>query len=367
MTVQGGGHGRRGRWAHAIGRAAIPLFVLALVVSARAWAAPSRVVVLQSTAASAVARRCLRLIRAELSAGGFDVAAVDAAPTDDPIALAKAMRAQGDAAAIIGLLGDPAGPRGELWILDRLGEKAEVRRLPVPTDEGERAAEVLAIRAVEVLRASALRFMTEAKRAETPPPAAPEPAPPVPTVRAAAVPAPAAAAPRRRLFGVEMGVSVLATPGQLDPAAVPVVRLRAALGGRWMARLSLAGLGTQPRLETTRGTAAVTQTFGLGELGLAFRNEHRLMPMVLLGGGVLHVATDARGIAPFVGQRDAQWSAVISAGGGVVAALGGRLAIAWEAHLLLAAPHPVVRFADWEVATLVRPALWTTLTLVSWL
>jgi hypothetical protein len=375
-------YGRRGRWAHAIACVGVSLVALVLIVSHRAWAAPSRVVLLQSTAASAEARHCLRLVRDELMAGGFVVAVVDAAPTADPFSLANAMRAQADAVATIGLLGDPAAARAELWILDRLGERAEVRRLPFPTDEGGRAGEVLASRAVEVLRASALRFMVESKQLEgaPPPPVAagaptPEPTPTATATPAAAPtptltttpPAPAAGAPRRRSFALEMGVSLLASPGELDPAAVPVARVSASVAGPFVARLTFAGLGTQPRVETARGTAVVSQTLGLAELGLSFRNEHRLMPLLLLGGGVLHVATDARGIAPFVGQRDSLWSALVSAGAGVVVALGGRLAVALEVHALLAAPHPVVRFADWTPATLVRPALWTTVTLVSWL
>ena len=54
-------------------------------------------------------------------------------------------------------------------------------------------------------------------------------------------------------------------------------------------------------------------------------------------------------------------------GTGVVRTVGARLALALEVHVVIATPYPVVRFIDWEVAKVARPAVWTTLALLSWL
>jgi hypothetical protein len=334
------------------------LLLLAPALPDSAWAAPARVVILHTAAASPGARRCLSLIRDELAAGGFEVATVDAGPARDPFSLADAMRAQRAAVAAIGLLGDPETAQAELWILDRIGGSAEVRRIPVPSENPERVAEVLAIRAIEALRASALKLLIESSRL----PPAPTPAAVVTPARAADEPA-----PRRHFVALETGLSLLASPGELDPAAVPLARLRIAVAGPIVARLTIAGLGTRPRLETSRGTATITQAMSLCELGVVFRRDRRLAPALTLGGGVLRVGSDAYGTAPYLGQRDERWAALVGAGAGLVATFGGRLALALEVHVLIASPYPVVRFADWEVATLARPAIWTTLTLLSWL
>jgi hypothetical protein len=335
------------------------VLVLAHPLPGRAWAAPARVVVLQTTAAGPAARRCLSLIRDELAAGGFEVATVDVGPVTDPFSLAEAMRAQRPAVATIGLLGDPETPRAELWILDRIGGSAEVRRIPVPSENPDRVGEVLAIRAIEVLRASALKLLIESSR--LPPTPAPAPA------AIASARTPDEPAPSRRVVAVETGLSLLTSPGQLDPAALPLARVRIAVAGPLVARLTIAGLGSRPRLETSRGTATITQTIGLAELGVVFRRDRRLAPALMIGGGMLHVASDAQGIAPYLGQQDQRWSALVGAGAGLVATIGAGWAVALEAHVVIAAPYPLVRFADWEVATIARPAIWTTLTLVSWL
>src|SRR4051794_1245367 len=101
-----------------------------LLMSAAAIAASGRVILLQSHGASPGARRCLTLIHDELKAGGFDVAWVDAGPESDPVSMAELMRRQQDAVATIALLGNPETGTSELWILDRIGGAAEVRRIP---------------------------------------------------------------------------------------------------------------------------------------------------------------------------------------------------------------------------------------------
>jgi hypothetical protein len=332
---------------------------IVLVATRPVYAVPGRIVLLQPPAASAGVRRCLTLIRDELVASGFVVAAVDLGPGRDPVSLVEAMRRQQGAVAIIGLLGDPSSGPAELWILDNIGGHADVRRIPAPIDDAERVAEVLAIRTVEVLRASALKLLIESSR---PPPA------PAPAVHiAAAAPPPAVPRAAARTVAIETGLSVLVSPGQLDAAAVPVARLRVAIAGPVVARLTVAGLGTRPLVETSRGAASITQALGLVEVGLVFRRDRRLQPAMSLGAGMLRVSSDAQGSSPYLGQRDARWAALFDAGAGVIVPLGGQLALALEAHVMLAAPYPVVRFADLDAATIARPAAWTTLTLVAWL
>jgi len=169
------------------------------------------------------------------------------------------------------------------------------------------------------------------------------------------------------VVALEAGVSLLHSSAELEPTFVPLASLRIASAGPLLGRLTVAGLGTRSRLETSRGTATVDQELGLIELGAAFRRDRLLSPVVTLGGGVLHVRTDAQGVGPYVGRRDARWSALFGVGAGLVGGFGRQLAVALEARVMLAAPYPLVRFAEMDAATLARPAVWITLTAVSWL
>jgi len=336
-----------------------------VVGSGVARAAPAHVVLLQPATVSPGARRCLTLIREELVGGGFQVEIVDPGPVRDPFSLADAMQAQHRAVATIGLVGDPEIGRAEIWILDHTGDHAEVRRLPAPSEDPERVGEVLAVRTIEVLRASALKLLVESSRQ------APASAPaPVPAPRAAPVETrcpPEVPVQSRRVVALETGVSLLISSAELEPAVMPLARLRVTATGPIIARLTIAGLGTRPRVETSRGTAAVAQELGVLELGAVFRRERRLAPTITLGGGVLHVRTDAQGVAPYMGRQDERWAALIGIGAGLVGGFGGPLAVALEAHVMLAGPYPVVRFVDLEAAKLARPAVWITLTVMSWL
>ena len=241
----GGGHlGRRGFDRRLVGAPAL-----------------GRVALLDTPEASPIARHCLTRIREELTSGGFAVALVDPGPRADPPSIAAVMEAQEGAVATIALLGDPSRPGAELWILDRIGAAAEVRRIAIPADDPDHLPEVLAIRTTELLKASALKALLEASA--TRPEAAPALAS-TPMVE----PGPAATT---HAVGVEAGVSMLESVPGPGPAALPLGGVRVRLGDWVSARLTLAGLGSRPRIETSIGSASVAQSFGLAELGLVLR------------------------------------------------------------------------------------------------
>jgi hypothetical protein len=299
----------------------------------------------------------MTLIHDELTAGGFEVVSVDAGPDSDPVSIAALMRRQQGAVATIALLGNPETGTSELWILDQIGGAAEVRRIPAPTEEPERAAEVLAIRTMELLRASALKWLVESSR--------PAARPSTPTVEAAP-PSNIPAAPTHTV-GIETGLSVLYSVGGLAPAAVPLGRLRVAITEPVFVRLSVAGLGTRPRVESALGSAVVAQELGLLEIGATFRRGRRVRPLITLGAGAFHVRIEGQGVSPYFGQRDQSWAAMFDCGAGAYVTVSAALAIAVELHALLAAPSSFIRFDDMAAETLGRPAVWATLTLLAWL
>ena len=340
---------------------------MALGPTRAARAANRLVILLQAGTGSPAQRRCLTRIREELLAGGFDVEVVDPGPGSDPVSVADAVTRQHGSVATIALLGDPDLGPAELWILDRIGARPEVRRIMVPRDDPDRIPEILAIRTIELLRASALSLLVESNRAAAPPPPLPvaAPAPPAPPPRQVApVGQPAE---RRDSVGLEAGIAALESIDGPGAAVMPTARLRLPLPRPLLARLTFAGFGTQPRVSTSFGTADVTQAFGLLELGAAFRRQRRLNPMVTLGAGTIYVRSAGSGVYPYQGIEKSRWAALIDGGVGLVARLGTHLATAFELHVLLAAPHPVIRFAGTDAATIGRPALLATWTLITWL
>jgi hypothetical protein len=335
--------------------------------SSSAQAAPGVVVLLEAGAGSPAQRRCLTRIREELLAGGFDVAVVDPGPGTDPVSVAEAVTRQHDSVATIALLGDPDVGPAELWILDRIGPRPEVRRIKVPNDDPDRIPEVLAIRTIELLRASALSLFVESNR-----PASPQPPPGAPSSPAAAMPrsppAPVDHLPERRdPIGVEAGIAALESLDGPGAALLPMVRLSVPLPRPLFARLTFAGFGTRARVSTSLGTADITQAFGLFEIGAVFRRHRRLSPVVTLGAGTIYVRSAGVGVYPYQGIEQSEWSALIDCGIGLVVSLGVHLATAFELHASLAAPHPVIRFSGTDAATIGRPALLASWTLITWL
>jgi hypothetical protein len=172
---------------------------------------------------------------------------------------------------------------------------------------------------------------------------------------------------RRDPIGVEAGIAALESLDGPGPAVLPLARLRVPLARPLFARLTLAGFGTRPRVATSLGTADITQAFGLVEIGALFRRQRRLRTTVTIGAGTIYVRSAGNGVYPYQGIEQSEWSALIDCGVGLVAILGIHLATTFELHLSLAAPHPVIRFSGTDAATIARPALLASWTLVTWL
>jgi hypothetical protein len=131
------------------------------------------------------------------------------------------------------------------------------------------------------------------------------------------------------------------------------------------ARITVAALGTRPRVTTSQGTATVDHSFGLVELRAAFRHGRAVRPAIGAGGGVLLVQVDGAGNWPYEGRRGQRWVGLFDVSAGLTVMLGRRLAVAMEAHGQIAAPYPTVQFSGEEAARIGRPALFTSLTLVT--
>jgi len=350
-----------------VGLAALLFALPAVAAEELVVPAPSgRVQVLQSRAASPRARRCLTRIREELVAGRFEVVMSEFGAESDALWTVDQPSAR-DSLATITLVGEPDEGAAELWIFEGgPSGRAAIRRFVLPAGAGAHDEEVLAVRTLEFLRASAL----ELARSPTPTPVAVPSPPPAPVVATIApAPSPSASPPKGPAasgrLSFELGLCLLESSRALGPAYVPLVRLRAELLSHLEARLSVAAFGTRPRVTAMNGSAAVEQDFGLLELRATFRRGHRIRPSLGVGGGAGLVRVAGAGNWPYGGLRSQQWASLFDAGGGVTISLWHRLALAVEAHVQAAAPYSTILVSGEEAARLGRPTFLTALTLVT--
>ena len=332
--------------------------------SANTTPATETVILLQPTTASPAFRRSFARIRNELVADRFQVIVADsprlrvllgdASAAGDPgLVLDRAA----DETALLALLGDPETGEAELCIVQLAAPRVAVRRATVAVDDPELMPEALAARALELLRATALELSIETEHA----PRAQERPQPPPTVVSPPTTPPAAVEPEVAVVALDMGLGIWNSIDGPPPAATPVGRIGVRLSDRTWARLSVAGWGSRPRIDTAYGSAFVSQSMALAELAAVFRRDKRVHPALSLGAGVVRVDVAGTGAAPYQGREPGQWSAAIDGGAGVAVAIGSHAAIVAELHALLASPHPVVRFVDTRAATIGYPSLMPTL------
>jgi hypothetical protein len=339
-----------------------PKLVLgALLVTSSASAAEAPpdaapVIVLQPTTASAALRRSLARIRNELSADQFHVILAESVGAIDPPAVIESAARDPAGGTVLALFGDPETGVAELCVVQRSGRRVAVRRATVAVDDPERMPEALSARALELLRASALELAIDSEGARRSQ-AAPEPNR---TIETAAHPGLSVAAAEDAAVVVDMGVGMLHSIDGPPPAVIPVGRIRARVWSWLGARLSVAGLGSRPRVDSRYGSATLSQSLALFELAGGFRSGKRVRLAASLGAGALNVSVAGIGAGRYEGRDSQRWSAAFGGGLGVTFAIGPRAALATELQALVASPHPIVRFVDTPVATVGYPSLLLT-------
>jgi hypothetical protein len=321
-------------------------------VSSAAHADSALVVLVRPAGHDTIVREALTRIRGELVADGFEVSVVDAAPGAPPGAV-LANAGQGETpAATSGLFLNVDARSAELWIVDRLTNKTVVRSVELNDSPTQYAPEILARRSVELLRASLLEIVVDER--------------PVPPERAAAraqastwAARPLEPPPPR--WAAEAGAQVLGVSG-IGSAVMPLGRVRLALNQRLGARLSLAGLGTRPRVESAGGSATVNQGLGLLEVVADVVPRGRLTPSISLGAGAYHIGVQGNATTPYVGLSADRWVFAGDTGVGLLLSLSPSFGLSLESHVTLVTPYPVIRFLDEGSVSVENPMLSAALT-----
>jgi hypothetical protein len=331
--------------------------------------AGSRIVVVED--GDRTTREATARLRAELTAAGFEVqsrsARADRARDDVE---QDGASAQGDGVASVRLVRDPSTHATELWVSDRLTGKTLVRRVSA---DPERAPRIVALRGVELLRASLLELASP-PHDDAPPetPAMTKPPPPevarlvAPTPVGAEAPAvPARSRAWMERAAVDAGVAMLASTDHLGPAAAPSVGAWLALPACFALRLRLVGPAFQSGLSNAAGTAVVSQELASVDLAWIAPVRGVVAPFVALGGGPYHLHVQGTATAPYKSASDDVWAALGAAGVGAALRLAPAVSIALEGRALALAPRPAVTLGGERVATAGGPSLLGSASLVA--
>jgi hypothetical protein len=287
-------------------------------------------------------------VRAELESEGWQVLEVDA--RREPL---EAVASARSAVAAIRVESNP--PAAEVWVADPVtGSTSSDEMLA-----GERGSDaVLAVRAVEVLRARLLKVGIVAPQLARPAPAVriepPRPSPPPP---------PPPAAPHRPWWA-SAGSAVIGSQGRLGPAVGVSLSASVEVHDRALVRLRLWVPGTAARLSEPEGETSVW--LGLAALGPGielFRPEARWSSRGSLGVGGLVFHYRGEADPPYHGRSSTLLTSVAVAAWDLGYRPDPRLGIRLEPMVGVAIPRPVVRVVDRTATRWGRP--WFGLSLVA--
>ncbi|HMI88372.1 MAG TPA: hypothetical protein VK550_30020 [Polyangiaceae bacterium] len=321
----------------------------------------SSVVLVRPANSPPVMVETLGRLKGELISAGFEASIVDGAPGEaaDSRAGLERLATERGADAVVAIVGDLSPNSVEVWVIDKVTGKSVVRRMTFEPAAAQ-TSKTLALRAIELLRASFLEIDLAAHNRQNESLAAPPPAV-VHFVEMERL----ARHPER--WGVEVGGAAVMSLDRVGPAVLPIVRLDGSLRPWFVARATLAGLGTRPTVESQAGSAHVEQAYGLLGGSFRFRAGALVHPFAELSAGVLHTSVEGRAAAPNQSGAADQWSFLCDAGLGTLLRLPDRFYLSLAAHVQLAEPYPAVRFLGKVVATSARPNVLLIFTVGAWL
>jgi hypothetical protein len=380
----------RGRGCRGAGAGAL-LAALMFAVAVRAESG-RRVVLVVPEAPGAVATEALARVRGELGAARFEVETDVVANNnvDRRATVERALR-KADARAAFGIFFGSGV--AEIWVSDSVTGRTVVQTLPLSAAAPERRATVLAVKAVDLLKATLAEVWVAAPPAGGPGPSAPPaPSPPAPRSppesRALSPPAPSPPpalpppppAPQGELAESEARPTPIVLERRLELEPPPVAPLGrgvdlaagiswigagsvsnwaplvavSAFSGHVGGRLLATGFGSSTELTQQEGSARVAYGLALAELAARQPIGRHFETTASLSAGTARLSVDGTGAANFVGHSQRVWSAV--GGGGVGAALlVSRLTIAVDARVLVSATEADVHIDGENVLRAGRP------------
>jgi hypothetical protein len=305
----------------------------ALLVVRAAHADPSRVRVVQEEDADPAVRQATTRLEAELLAAGFAVDLDETPATAPPGAVES-----GGSPAFLSIAVRRSGARVEadVQVVDSVSGKTLLGRVDAGLEPGPSPARTLAIRAVELLRASLLELGLRPREElqVSPPPTAVR----IDVARGKQT----NVAPRHALTGwsVQLGAATSLTAG-LGPTIGPSGWVSRSVAPGWLVGMRWVGPTFGPELRSPVASADVRQVIALAEIRFVYGTA-RWAPLLALGLGAADTSATGHAAPPLRAHTEGGLSAVAHTSLGLHVRLVGRLGLILETGALLASPvHPV--------------------------
>jgi hypothetical protein len=328
-----------------------------LARSGRADGPRSRVSLVRCSPTDRVLREACTRLRAELLDAGFEVTEVDR-PPGDPRSEVEDAAPEASSFATVAMSRAGNGAFADVWISDHVTGKTVMRRIGVGADPN--GTTVLAIRALELLRASLLEVAAKAAPSE-PAMSAPKD---VMTWVAPALPAAPPPPATALLDGNALGVGALALHGLsgIGLAVGPAISFSRGLG-RWFGRVTVAGPLAGPELSNAAGSASIRQ--GLGALAFGWSSDPKPLGVsAWVGAGGFDLHSSGSAASPYRGVSGDIVSFLWTAGVGGTARIGPRVALTADVIAILLDPQPIVVLAGRDAGSAGAPSLGASLGVV---
>jgi hypothetical protein len=338
------------RWWAVSALCMAPLALFSIGMTGRSLLADTSVptvVILRPGASDEVTTEAVARVRGELKAAGFEVAMLPLSSNDPRHDLETAGRELHPIAAFAIFVKpwEAGSSVAEIWVTDRVKQKTIIQNAVLHDTDRGRGSEILAVRAVELLKASLADFWAP----ETP--KRPAPAPPASSAR------PPASAPESEPppvpfasgFGVGLGAGAVMGFDPLDQTmGGPEATVSYGWLDGWSLRAMFHGfLPVQPSKKlpaatgpAPTGTALVEQQLITVEVVKApWPTWRPVVPFISAGGGVQHVHVTGGAMPGFVSNAKQDWSAGLTMLGiGVGIPIISRLSLLLEARGTIAWP-----------------------------
>jgi hypothetical protein len=350
------------------GPAAVALLVLASALGSFASfasrgalgaEAPAPMVVLLNLARSdEVTTEAMARVKGELAAAGFEVAVVPLSGDDALHALESAGRERNAVAAFAIFVKPFEGGTtvAEIWVSDRIRQKVVIQNAVLHETDRGRGSEILAVRAVEVLKANLADLWTQSPVAASPPdvpPPAREPRPAAPAQGDAERPGHAFASG----LGAGLGAGFVEGFAGSGPAWSPEAMASYGWAHGLSVRATFAGLGPAVTFSASNGSADVERQLALLEAVKTWWPRAVVVPFVMAGSGAQHVRVAGAADAPYQGHTSSGWSLLTEVGAGIAVPLVSTLSAVVQIRGLAAWPSTVVQIAGAEVGRVGGPSL----------
>ncbi|MDP8998552.1 MAG: hypothetical protein M3O46_00390 [Myxococcota bacterium] len=317
------------------------------------------VILLQPATPDELTTEAMARVKGELKAAGFDVIVLRLNSDNARRALETAGRDLNPIAAFAIFVKPPEGRTSvaEIWVSDRMKQQTIIQNALLHETDRGRESEILAVRAVELLKANLADFWTPAGSSTA---ATREP----PSSRPVLSPSDGerkARSPFASGLGIGLGVGIVENFGATGMTWAPDAVISYGWPHGFSLRASVVGFGSASTLSAASGsavaTATIEQQLGMLDAVKTWWPRSVLVPYIFAGTGGQHIHVAGRTVAPRMAYVTDHLSLLTTIGLGLGIPLISTLSLTIQARGVVAWPQSVVQIDDADVGRIGNPSL----------